>query len=52
MTATATGAKGISKKRPRLGKVAESFQSRLVASFGTVVRRRDLRAALGVKASR
>lgn len=47
-TATATsGGKGISKKRPRLGKVAESFQSRLVASFGTVVRKRDLRAALG-----
>jgi hypothetical protein len=39
VAATASG-KGITKKRPRLGRVAESFQSRLSASFG-VVRRRD-----------
>ena len=49
--AAAPGGKGIKKKRPRLGKVAESFQSRLIASFG-VVRRRDLRAGMSPKSSR
>ncbi|KAH8727154.1 hypothetical protein GQ44DRAFT_725442 [Phaeosphaeriaceae sp. PMI808] len=36
----ALGGKGVKKKRPRLDKVAESLQSRLVASFA-VVRKRD-----------
>ncbi|KAH7085538.1 hypothetical protein BKA63DRAFT_499805 [Paraphoma chrysanthemicola] len=46
----ALGAKGIKKKRPRLGKVAESLQSRLSASFG-VVRRREVDGGLSPKSS-
>lgn len=46
-----SGGKGIKKKRPRLSKVAESLQSRLIASFG-VVRRRELGAGLSPKSYR
>lgn len=49
--AIAVGAKGIKKKRPRLGKVADAWQSRLIASFG-VVRRRDVEAGSALKSSR
>jgi hypothetical protein len=44
----APGGKGISKKKPRFGKVAESLQSRLSASF----RRRELGVRLSPKSSR
>jgi hypothetical protein len=46
MRSVATSGKGISKKRPRLGKVAESWQNRLSASFG-VGRRRNVHVGDG-----
>jgi hypothetical protein len=42
----AASGKGISKKRPRLGKVAESWQNRLSVSFG-VGRRREVHVGAG-----
>jgi hypothetical protein len=42
----AAGGKGISKKRPQLGKVAERWQNRLSVSFG-VGRRREVHVVDG-----
>jgi hypothetical protein len=45
------GAKGIKKKRPRLGRVAEGLHSRLIASFG-VGRKSHVGTGLSSKSSR